>query len=348
MKAALAVIALALLSPFAKAELGPGSPAPALSVKTWYKGEPVNEIGKTGTYVVEFWATWCGPCIESIPHLTETAHKNPDVTFIGVSVWEEDKDGNIKKFVDKMGDKMDYHVGYSGNQDGMALTWMKAAAQNGIPAAFVVKDGVIQWVGHPMSVEKPLAEIKAGTFDLANAKLVFGQRAVQVRKQMALNDEIRATDTLFDSGKHAEAKAKLAKIVSEHPEIKSTSESINFLWLARENPKAWEAEATKMAKSKDQASIQKLRSFALGQSSNAKADLKQVRKAIDLALSSSDKPDPLTLQYAVLVYENLKDYKHAADLVTKLVSVLPNNAENKELRNAMNEKKAELVAKAQK
>jgi thiol-disulfide isomerase/thioredoxin len=61
------------------------------------------------TYVVEFWATWCGPCRVSIPHLTELQKKfkTQGVTFIGVSDETEDK---VKPFVDKMGDKMDYTV----------------------------------------------------------------------------------------------------------------------------------------------------------------------------------------------------------------------------------------------
>jgi hypothetical protein len=44
--------------------------------------------------------------------------------------------------------------------------YMKAAGQNGIPCAFVVgKDGFIEWIGHPMSIDRPLANIIEGNWD---------------------------------------------------------------------------------------------------------------------------------------------------------------------------------------
>src|SRR5262249_18297967 len=70
--------------------LGVGDPAPKLNVKSFVKGEPIATLELDKLYVVEFWATWCGPCRVSIPHLTELQKKYPDVAFIGVSVWEQD------------------------------------------------------------------------------------------------------------------------------------------------------------------------------------------------------------------------------------------------------------------
>src|SRR5262249_1044222 len=122
---------------------------------------------------VEFWATWCGPCRESIPHLKELQKKYKDVVFIGVSVYESDQ-ARVAPFVKKMGDKMDYRValdavpeGGEGKDGKMAKGWMDAPGQRRIPAAFVVNgDGVIAWIGRPAGLEKPLEAIVAGKWDV--------------------------------------------------------------------------------------------------------------------------------------------------------------------------------------
>lgn len=176
------LLSLALLASRASA-LTIGDPAPALTVATWVKGEPVKALEKDKLYVVEFWATWCGPCRTSIPHLTELAHKHKDVTFLGISVSEPD-DAAVAPFVKEMGDKMDYRVATDDKSKdpagAMSKNWMEAAAQNGIPTAFIVgKDSTILWIGHPMTMEKPLEEIVAGTYDVkaAKAQLETAQKA---------------------------------------------------------------------------------------------------------------------------------------------------------------------------
>jgi thiol-disulfide isomerase/thioredoxin len=161
-----AVLALFAATPAMGAALG--DPAGDLKIATWVKGSPVT-LEKGKVYVVEFWATWCGPCRESIPHLTEMQKKFKDkVTFAGISTEEL---GEVKPFVDEMGGKMDYNVGVD-DKEATSKAYMEAYGQDGIPCAFIVnKDKQIAWVGHPMDkMDAVLESVVAGTYDIKAAE----------------------------------------------------------------------------------------------------------------------------------------------------------------------------------
>ena len=90
-----------------------GDSAPPLRVRAWLKGGPVHHFKRDNVYVVEFWATWCGPCKAEMPQLTAMASEYKDkVTFIGVDVFEKKTTSleKIRAFVDSMGHGMDYEV----------------------------------------------------------------------------------------------------------------------------------------------------------------------------------------------------------------------------------------------
>lgn len=198
-----------------------GDPAPKIRVREFVKGGPVAAFEKGKLYVVEFWATWCGPCKVSIPHLTELQKKYPQVRFIGVSVWEENQSA-VKPFVKQMGDKMAYCVamdsvppGKSGNDGVMARTWMQAAGQNGIPTAFIVnKQGLIAWIGHPMEMEQPLKQVVAGQWDLSVARERISKQQEQARKMMALSRKLQEASKSGDIGQMV---AVIDQAIAEDP-----------------------------------------------------------------------------------------------------------------------------------
>jgi thiol-disulfide isomerase/thioredoxin len=160
--------------------LKPGDPAPKLQVGRWLKGEPVKEFEKGKVYVIECWATWCGPCIASMPHVTRLQEKFKDkgVVVIGVNVLEHEPQA-VDAFLKKRGNRMGYAVatddlaGAPADDDGehgaMVTGWLaKASGQLGIPYSFIVdRDGKLAWSGHPMELERPLALVADGKFSLA-------------------------------------------------------------------------------------------------------------------------------------------------------------------------------------
>jgi len=176
------VASLALLlgvGPAAAATLSVGSKAPGFSDCTWIKGAPVDPTAADGKHltVVEFWASWCSPCIASIPHMTELQHLYADkgVRVVGMTARDPRNTLDIvKKFVSDFGDKMDYHVAFDKSGDTYGA-YMDASKQNGIPTAFVVDAvGRIAWIGYPQSgLETVLQELLAGTFDLETAKKLY-------------------------------------------------------------------------------------------------------------------------------------------------------------------------------
>lgn len=136
--------------------LGVGDSAPALDVEHWIKGEPVTSFQPGQCYVVEFWATWCAPCKDSMPHLTKLQKELGDqVVIIGLS---DEKLDVAKKFLDqpKWAERTQYTLGTDPDRS-VHKAYMEAAKQRGIPTSFLVNgEGKIEWIGHPAGMDRPL------------------------------------------------------------------------------------------------------------------------------------------------------------------------------------------------
>lgn len=79
-----------------------GRPAPAFTMTPVGGGAPVSLESLRGRPVVlNFWATWCAPCIQEHPALQSMAAARPDATFLGVVY--QDEEPRIRDFQQRYG-----------------------------------------------------------------------------------------------------------------------------------------------------------------------------------------------------------------------------------------------------
>jgi thiol-disulfide isomerase/thioredoxin len=116
-----------------------GQPAPALVVQKWLTPKPPVDDGKFR--VIDFWATWCGPCRRAIPELNQICRQFADrVDVIGIS---DEAEPAVRAMRDPA---IEYYVGI----DTLARTKGELAV-TGIPHVIIVDpSGIVRWEGFPL------------------------------------------------------------------------------------------------------------------------------------------------------------------------------------------------------
>lgn len=227
-----------------------GDPAPSLWVRMWFKGTPVERFEKGKVYVIEFWATWCKPCISAMPHLSALASEYKDrVIIIGVDTHEKKTTSmeTVKAFVDSMGNRMDYHVAAE-DSNFMAAGWLFASGEQGIPTSFIVNaEGRLAWIGHPTGLDKVLPKIVNNTWNIKEALAKRNSDKYLAKLDDSINNELNlfVGDAYKQDyyGKPDSALLLINEMVRNEPKLKYAPHiaSHTFSSLLKTNPdKAYE------------------------------------------------------------------------------------------------------------
>jgi len=103
-------------------------------------GQTIDLASHKGTiFVIDFWATWCGPCIAEMPHMKElyAQYRGKGVEFVGVSLDQPEDQGGLEKLLAYVKDNEigwpQYYQG-AGWESEFSTSW----GINAIPCLFVV------------------------------------------------------------------------------------------------------------------------------------------------------------------------------------------------------------------
>jgi peroxiredoxin len=136
-----------------------GSPAPRLVVKT-IDGDSIDLgslYGKKAVYL-KFWATWCVPCRQQMPHFQHTYETaGPDLAVIAVNVGFNDSVEAIRKYQKQLGITMP--IVFDGDAAIAGAFNVRVTPQHIV----IGRDGRIQYVGHLADERLDAALIAART-----------------------------------------------------------------------------------------------------------------------------------------------------------------------------------------
>ena len=345
-----------------RAELRLGDPMPPLSDQEWLKGEPVTQWEEGKVYVLDFWATWCGPCLRAMPHMIETQEKYAEqgVQIIGVSVWERDKGETVRQFTKDRTD-INYTISYD-RSEVATNDFMRATNSRGIPTVMIVdQKGRFAWKGHPMSgMDEALEQIVKGEFNIEEAiKAAEIERERERRRQMAMQKAQPVIAQINEASENENwnvATTKLIELASMEPEFFGNAllRAYEIAGTELEDAKMMRRISRRVLSAKHAEDSALLNAFAwmiIDPSENnpfregEMQDIASAVKAAEMAVELTEEEDGSILDTLAWAYYADENFTGAVEAQEKAIAAAKTDAEKASYRNGLETFKAAAEGK---
>lgn len=136
---------------YSQSNIKVGEKAPNINVTYWIKNEPTDKNLSNKYIILEFWATWCGPCIAAVPHMNELQKKfnGKDVYYISITDESVEKVQRTLKRIDFNSIVVtdltkETQIKFGDGEKGLDQYPLTVLINN---------NNIIEWIGEPMSLD---------------------------------------------------------------------------------------------------------------------------------------------------------------------------------------------------
>lgn len=293
--------------------LNVGDKAPQIRTHEWLKGDELTSYEPGQVYVLDFWATWCAPCIAAMPHLSELQEKHAEngLNIVAISVdsvrntgqLNDDLIQRIKNFVVENDQRMQFAVAIDDSGFSDRAVRMAYGMQS-IPATFIVdREGRIAYGGNPTpTFDRVLELVMADEYDLD---------AVVEADKLA-----KDVVSLFRKGDREEALALIDQIAELDSLNHSTMiiDKLQILLAGTDNAVTLDY-ATKIIPMFDQMPIALTRITSLLTMLNSEESLILAEEAGTQAVELTDRQDPRPLAILAGVFAARGEFETAAEVL---------------------------------